>query len=572
MKKLTVILVLLLVGIGGSAWYYFRKPTLGDFELDKAKQQLIWDSEHVTFEIETYFGKPFAAALKANDDEAIRNLVKDSFQSEVIVDAPPQAESVNAFHRKSWTANDGLQTGDVESFISYFRDRMTGFEKVERAKMRVLKIAQTPGVENGWDTQLLVTVHGLTKQGLPIEISSHHEARFQYNDDDAIHNGNAAEQWKVNDFTLTESTQPLFKEVSKEFGLNSAKLPDNWTRKTSEAKQFLFQIAVEDFDRDGDYDIAVATYEGTPYLLCMEDGKYVNRSRELGLQSWQPSGPGKSALAGWIDIDNDGYVDLLLGPALYKNVGGLRFTNITEESGFVAGYDPHGVSVADYDGDGLLDFYIAKSHHFQQKVENASWVGDNEAGAPNVLWKNLGGGKFADVTDQAHAGGGNRTTFTSSWFYYDDDHLPDLYIANDFAKNVVLRNKGDGTFEDISEASGAADFATSMGVATGDLDNDGTTEIYVANMYSKMGRRIISHVSDQDYPDGIFPQIQGSCAGNRLYQLGSSGKYSDITDLAGVNEVGWAFAPLMCDFDGDGLLDIYATTGFMSFNREKPDG
>ena len=82
----------------------------------------------------------------------------------------------------------------------------------------------------------------------------------------------------------------------------------------------------------------------------------------------------------------------------------------------------------------------------------------------------------------------------------------------------------------------------------------------------------MSHVSDEDYPEGIYSQIQGSCAGNRLYSIGEDGNYSDVTELAGVNEVGWAFAPLIYDFDGDGLMDIYATSGFMSFSREKPDG
>ncbi|MEC9093131.1 MAG: VCBS repeat-containing protein, partial [Planctomycetota bacterium] len=349
-------------------------------------------------------------------------------------------------------------------------------------------------------------------------------------------------------------------------------LPDNWSRKVSEAKQFLFQIAVEDFDADGDFDIAVATYEGIPFLLCQEGGKFVDRSRELGLGTWVSGGPTKSALAGWIDFNNDGFPDLLMGQSLYRNVGGLRFKNVTTESGYQAGFDPHGVTVADYNNDGLLDFYISRSHRYQQEVDRAGWVGDEESGTPNTLWKNLGNGKFQDVTVESHSGGGSRTTFTSSWFFFDEDHYPDLYIANDFAKNVVLRNRGDGSFEDVSDISGAADFATSMGVATGDLDNDGSTEIYVANMYSKMGRRIISHVSAADYPAEIFPQIQGSCAGNRLYRKQNQGQYSDVTAMAGVNEVGWAFAPLMCDFDGDGLLDLYATTGFMSFNREKPDG
>ena len=120
----------------------------------------------------------------------------------------------------------------------------------------------------------------------------------------------------------------------------------------------------------------------------------------------------------------------------------------------------------------------------------------------------------------------NDTRTRQTGFFYDDDAFPDLYIANDFGKNVLLRNKGDGTFEDISAESQAEGYSTSMGVSTGDLNNDGKTEIYVANMYSKMGRRIIGQVSDDDYPEGIYPQIQGSCAGNRLYTRSDDGTVS----------------------------------------------
>ena len=97
------------------------------------------------------------------------------------------------------------------------------------------------------------------------------------------------------------------------------------------------------------------------------------------------------------------------------------------------------------------------------------------------------------------AAGGRRNSFAATWLYADEDNLPDLYVANDFGTNVMLRNRGDGSFEDISQAAGVADYATSMGVAAGDVDNDGLPELYVANMYSKMGRRIIAHVCDDDY-------------------------------------------------------------------------
>ncbi len=134
-------------------------------------------------------------------------------------------------------------------------------------------------------------------------------------------------------------------------------------------------------------------------------------------------------------------------------------------------------------------------------------------------------------------------------------------------------NQGDGSFEDVADDSGVGDFATSMGVASGDINGDGVPEIYVANMYSKMGRRIISQVSAPDYPAGIYEQLVGSCAGNRMYSTqGDVRQFQELSEQLGVNAVGWAYAPAVADFDGDGLLDLYATTGFLSFNRHKPDG
>ena len=138
---------------------------------------------------------------------------------------------------------------------------------------------------------------------------------------------------------------------------------------------------------------------------------------------------------------------------------------------------------------------------------------------------------------------------------------------------MLLHNRGDGTFEDVTIKTGTGDFATSMGVAAGDLDNDGLPELYVANMYSKMGRRIIAQVTAKDYPDGIYEQILGSSAGNRLYNAVSNKQRSSETgEQLHVHDIGWAYAPAMVDLDGDGWLDLYASTGFMSFNRNKPDG
>jgi len=250
-----------------------------------------------------------------------------------------------------------------------------------------------------------------------------------------------------------------------------------------------------------------------------------------------------------------------------------RFRDVSAVAGIQFDFAPIGCAVGDYDCDGKLDLYILYQYDGRNITGSVSWVGDSHAGYTNHLWRNEGNGRFRNVTLDAEAGGGARFTFAASWLFLDDDPFPDLYVANDFGQNVLLRNAGQGSFVDVTDRFAAGDFATSMGVACGDFNNDGSAEIYVANMYSKMGRRIIGQVGAADYPGNIYEQIRGACAGNRLYsrEPGSS-QFRDISQQVGVNEVGWAFAPAFVDVDNDGWLDLYATTGFLSFDRGKPDG
>lgn len=238
-----------------------------------------------------------------------------------------------------------------------------------------------------------------------------------------------------------------------------------------------------------------------------------------------------------------------------------------------------GINVVDYNNDGFLDVYVLYQRPFGrsmglggQEPEQAKWVDESDTGKENQLFKNNGDGTFGDISELTNSSGGKCHTHAAAWFFYDDDHYPDLYIANDFGKNTLLvSRRNGGYFDDVSSESGSDGFATSMGVVAGDVDNDGRSDIYVANMFSKMGRRIIAMVSDDDYEPEIYKQIQGSCAGNRLYCWNGK-QFEDCSVDAGVNEVGWAWAPTMLDINSDGLLDLYSTAGFMSFEREKPDG
>ena len=260
------------------------------------------------------------------------------------------------------------------------------------------------------------------------------------------------------------------------------------------------------------------------------------------------------------DYDNDGDVDIyflngapLKGTtfdvppknALYRNEGDWKFTDVTEQSGLGdTGYGL-GVAVADYDSDGDLDVYL------------------NNYG-PNVLYQNNGDGTFTDVTKQAGVGNGFQVGAGACFLDMDKDGDLDLYVANylEFSYDMhvtktirgvpvyanpryyppvpdnLFRNNGDGTFTDVSRESGIARHAGwGMGMVCGDYDNDGDTDIFIAN----------------------------DVAENFLFMNNGSGKYEEMALFTGsaydVSGNSQGSMGVDCgDYDNDGLLDFYMTS------------
>ncbi len=537
--------------------------------LDPARQKEIWDAEHVTFKIEKRFGKWFLDGLRKRNAEILASAFHKEFSGAVIADEAP-LEKLSKSHVEEVRRSAEDRAANAGEVVAALLTQLRSVDKIENLSLRVLQIAAAG--EGKWETRLLLTATGRGVGGAVAALESQHTVGFQTKSKADFEAGAVVSAWKILSETSRTSPQMLMEEVTEASQLHRLPLADNWKMPKEEtALRYSFQFAVEDFDQDGYLDIAIASVRGPTALLKSLGGqRFAVANQAFGLPMMATKA--ERALACWLDFDNDGFPDLILGDRVYRNVAGKKFVEITAESGLEFPLAPMGCSVADYDGDGLCDLYVL----YQGTVagdEPLPWVGDDISGAPNVLWKNLGGGRFKNVTAESKASTGKRNSFAATWLYADGDALPDLYVANDFGANNLLRNKGDGNFEEIAKENGAADFATSMGVASGDLDNDGSPEIYVANMYSKMGRRIIGQVSEDDYGPGVYKQIKGACAGNRLYKRGpDGGQYKEWSEPWGINDIGWAYAPAIADLNNDGLLDLHATTGFLSFDRSKPDG
>ena len=549
-----------------------RQALLDSAELSEDRQQEIWEAESVTFQIERRFGFKLKTALKEGNRDFVRSIFLDDATIELPQASPKVMQQAGIEETKIQSKSpEDMASASIDDLTDKLMEVFSSFESISGTGLRVLQIKRRSPDLPTWDAEILLSAQGTNSEGLRKEIKWLQNVTLDYFDDQPVDETASFKRWSVFYEKTSLGQQEVFAEVTRESQLHDQGMPDNWEITVEETEQYRFQYAVEDFDSDGRLDIAVALVKGPPMLLKQyPDGTFRQVALERGIVVSKPL---ENFCCCWVDFDNDNEPDLIMGDRVYQNDGGL-FKDVTDTAQITIDPFCMGAVVADYDLDGDQDIYVIYQVDLgNMDTDDAQWVDDRMTGKANRLWQNDGSGHFTDVTAQSNAGAGGRHTHAAAWFHFDEDLYPDLYVANDFGLNVVLKNNGDGTFSNVTSDSKAGGYSTSMGVATGDLDNNGTNEVYVANMFSKMGRRIIDYVSDEDYPDGIYDQIVGSCAGNQLYSRSAdSGQFQELSEEAGINGVGWAFAPAMADFDNDGLLDIYATTGFMSFDRTKPDG
>jgi enediyne biosynthesis protein E4 len=320
--------------------------------------------------------------------------------------------------------------------------------------------------------------------------------------------------------------------------------------------------AFADYDNDGDLDVFVPVEDLAPGLadrLWENDGK--GMFKDVAAARGVDNAGSMSRGASWGDYDNDGDVDLLVAnmppgergkkhvpTTLFKNLlketGKANFENVTRAAGVLRagnaedekiggiGDTGGGVAWADYDGDGWLDFFW----------KNADGEVDN------ALFKNNRDGTFTDVTAAAgvalqgklrESNAQGSPNFTD----VDEDGLLDLLVTNEGDSKILFRNKGDGTFEDITKArkppSGVVfgNPGNAQGACIGDVDNDGDLDVYLP-MADQANRLILSRLKEK-----------------------KAVTFDDVTLKSGAGDTGGARGCTMADFDNDGWLDIYVNNG-----------
>lgn len=337
-------------------------------------------------------------------------------------------------------------------------------------------------------------------------------------------------------------------------------------------------VVVVDVDGDGRDDLLVWDVLGDTVLLRNVDGlRFEDATDRFGLRFRDVSA------VVFADLNNDGIQDVVVGRFFQPSEirigsrsteGVLAFLPASINQSGILPSGVSGISVADVDRDGRLDIYFATTSRYSfpdLPVREGSLAGRtiiDQPGPRNVLLRNLGGGKWEDVTSAAGLEL-NRLSFQGAFGDYDDDGWPDLFVANDFAPANLYRNLGGLRFRDVSRETGADRVFFGMGGSWGDVDGDGDLDLYVAAMQSGAGQRIFGDDANFSpiYDPALRDAHRHSVGGNRLLRNEGGGRFTDATAEPAFAEAansGWAWGAQLVDLDGDGRLDAYSPNGFYS--------
>ncbi len=317
-------------------------------------------------------------------------------------------------------------------------------------------------------------------------------------------------------------------------------------------------VAVADFDRDGWQDFYVSnSREGSFNRLYRNkgDGTFEDVAPSVGLADVNRPETGVSMGAVWGDYDNDGWEDLLLyrygRPQLFRNDRGRAF--VAAGTGLPARINANSATWLDYDRDGRLDLFLAgywpdgvdlwKLETTRIMPESFEYANN---GGRKYLLRNQGNGAFEDVTAKLGIDSRRWTLALVAADFFGTGY-PDLFLSNDYGVSELFANRRGARFEDIAGETGVGRAPKSgMNASLGDVFNDGRLSIYKTNI-SEPGQLVQGN-------DLWVPEARGS----------GRNEFQNMATTLGVDLGGWSWGAQFGDLNNDGSQDLYLVNGYIS--------
>ena len=378
-------------------------------------------------------------------------------------------------------------------------------------------------------------------------------------------------------FAQSSNPPVIFKDVTQTAGVNF--VHSAGVRSSVLPEDVGSGAAFADYNNDGHIDLYVVNNPGPLHAKVTDaspgnvlyrnngDGTFTDVTEEAGVGD---RGYGMGCVFG--DYDNDGDLDLYVTNygqnVLYRNNGDGTFTDVAEKAGVGDTRWGTGAVFGDYDNDGDLDLYVPNyiEHDLDKLAEAQKTSTQYGQSVPrklnphsfepqdNVLYRNDGDGTFTDVTAELSVESLGGRSLQAIFTDFDLDGDLELYVANDLSPNFLYRNNGDGTFTDVSDASWAADFRGSMGLATGDYDGDGDLDLFMSHWIEQENALYSNMWKEEGAIGGKSSKVEEM---QPIHLVDES--YGASLGEESLKYVGWGTD--LFDYDNDGDLDIFVANG-----------
>lgn len=331
-------------------------------------------------------------------------------------------------------------------------------------------------------------------------------------------------------------------------------------------------VALGDLNSDGKDDIYFTNGNVCKLLINRDGTHFEDVTESAGCDGRMQNDNAKTRFALIADYDNDGRRDIFVGVLnganlLYHQNPDGTFTDVASRAGLVPTLETAAAVFGDFDRDGFLDLYVVNGR--TPWIEEPEPVYNALNGFPNRLFMNNRDGTFRDTSVEAgvaHTGYGLSCAASD----YDVDGDLDIFVGNDFGPDVLYRNRGDGTFEDVTRESGMRYRGSTMGASWGDLDGDGYPELFASGMFSNSQWMIDQpgYPAPAPWPiswilrSQILDILKEMFSGNMIYKNNSGQTFTRDFDVT--QNTGWSWGSAFLDVDNDSHLDLYVVNGLKS--------
>ncbi len=543
-----------------------------------------------------------AAALAARDLPVLERIYDEPFRGKRLGLADLSRD-------RQWALPDGVQIVRIrqvppgmarpEVALAEWRDYLDGFDRIEEVRLSLERLDRWREVEMMGIVafELIGTPRGASRSVVD-------RARFRFAFEYSAQGELGLRRSSTIEGARTLAARAQFEEIGAQAGIDFVGRPAQPPAEEAPSR-FTFPrfaasgIAAADYDNDGFHDLFIPDGVRSRLLHNRRDGTFEEVTQAAGLGAL-----GGASVGLFADYDNDGHKDLFVGRLfapnqLLHNRGDGTFDDVTAVSGFGGECCTTTASWADYDLDGDLDLYVGRYLDPRREIPSPL---DARNGEPNRLYRNDGDGRFTEVSEEAGValrGLSLGTVFGD----YDNDGDPDLFVANDFGRSTLYRNRGDGSFADATVATGILAYGLGTGATMADYDNDGDLDLHVAgrrgraNWYAarpiyrlfwlnalrqgawstywplrreirRQGGGDLLALFQERMAGNVLLRNSAHAAGDEASQVATQAReiprrFDNVSVVARADPFGRSWGCVFADFDNDGWQDLYAATGWI---------